>query len=342
VTERPVLVTGASGFVGSQIVRELLEHGYRVRGTARSPARVLEQGHLSALPGATERLALIAADLNQTGSFDQAVSGCEYVIHTASPYVITVDDPKRDLVDPAVNGTRSVLTAARDAGQVRRVVVTSSFAAVTDQPDGSFNEEVWNTASSLQRNPYYYSKTMAERAAWDIAAQQPGFDVISMNPALVIGPSLVPAINESNQVLADLTKGRYPGIISLAYGLADIRDVATAHRLAIETPGASGRYLCTAGVWTMRQIVEFARASDLGLTRLPSISLDNAFGTGLVKLAARFQSPGARSYLQTHLGRLPKIDTTKIRTELGMTFRPLEQTVADAYRDLRRWGHVTA
>jgi dihydroflavonol-4-reductase len=337
-----VLVTGASGFIGSQIVRELLEHGYRVRGTARSPAEVLEQGHLSTLPGASERLALIAADLNRAGSFDQAASGCQFVMHTASPYVITVDDPKRDLLDPAVNGTRSVLAAARAAGTVRRVVVTSSFAAVTDEPGGSYNEEVWNEASSLQRNPYYYSKTMAERAAWEIAGRQPGFDVISMNPALVIGPSLVPAINESNQVLADLTKGRYPGILSLAYGLVDVRDVATAHRLAMETPGASGRYLCIAGVWTMRQIVELARSSDLGLRGLPSISLDNAFGTGLVKLAARFQSPGARTYLQTHLGRLPTIDTTKIRDELGVTFRPLQETLADAYRDLRRWGHVTA
>jgi dihydroflavonol-4-reductase len=342
LTERPVLVTGASGFIGSHIVRELLEHGYRVRGTARSPARLVEQGHLTALPGAAERLDLMAADLNEPGSFDKAVSGCEYVIHTASPYVVVVDDPKRDLLDPAVDGTVAVLAAARDAGQVRRVVVTSSFAAVTDEPDGVFDEEVWNNASSLERNPYYYSKVMAERAAWDFAAHEPGLDVISINPTLVIGPSLVPSLNESNKVLADLTLGRYPGILSLAYGIVDVRDVATAHRLALENPLASGRYLCTAGVWTMRQVVECARAAHLRLRRLPSLSLDNSIGTALVNLAARFQPPGARSYLLTHLGRLPEIDTTKIRNELGMTFRPIEETVVEGYRDLLRWGHVTA
>lgn len=334
-------MTGASGFIGSQIVRELLQHGYRVRGTVRSPAKVLEQGHLSALPGAAERLALIAADLDEPGSFHQAVSGCQYVIHTASPYVVTVDDPKRELLDPALNGTRSVLAAALNAGHVERVVITSSFAAITDEPDGRFDEGMWNETSSLRRNPYYYSKTMAERAAWDFAAQEPGFDVISINPTLVIGPSLVPTLNESSQVLADLTRGRYPGILSLAFGLVDVRDVARAHRLALETPKASGRYLCTAGVWTMRQIIEFARASDLPLRRLPSLPLDNALGSGLLKLAALFQSPGMRDYLQTHLGRLPELDTSKIRSDLGMTFRPLEETMIDAYRDLLRWGHVT-
>ena len=334
-----VCVTGVSGFVGSAIARELLEHGYRVRGTARSPEAVLT--HLRSLPGA-ERLEVVAADLDEAGSFDPAAAGCDYVVHAASPYVLTVKDPQRDLVDPAVRGTLSVLSSARLAATVKRVVVTSSFAAVTDEPEGTYDETHWNETSSLTRNPYYFSKVAAEMAAWDFVAGQPGFDLVVINPSLVIGPSLVPSVNTSNQLLADLTTNAYPGILDLSYGLVDVRDAATAHRLALETPSASGRYLCTADVWTMRQIVAHAKASDLGLRRLPSLSLDNAFGRGLVRLASNVQPSGSRDYLRTNLGRRFKVDTTRIKTDLGVKFRPVGESILDAYRDLRRWGHINA
>jgi len=340
-TDRPVVVTGASGFVGSQIVRELLDHGYRVRGTVRSPDRVRAEGHLTGLDG-SDRLELVAADLNQPGSFDPVMNGVEHVIHTASPYVVSVDDPQRDLVDPSLNGTRSVLGSAAASGSVRRIVVTSSFAAVTDEPEGRFDETIWNESSSLQRNPYYFAKTLAERAAWDFAASHKSIRVIAINPTLVIGPSLAPSLNESTGVLAGYTTRQYPGILSLRYGLVDARDVAAAHRLAIETDGASGRYLCTAGVWSMREVVEVARASDLNLAHLPSIPLDNTVGNLLVKAAAAFQHPGARSYLRTNIGRNFEIDTSRIRSELGMTFRSVEATIVETYRDLRRWGHIKA
>jgi dihydroflavonol-4-reductase len=341
VTDRPVVVTGASGFIGSHIARELLEHGYQVRGTVRSPDRVRSEGHLTAL-AATGRLDLVAADLNTAHSYDRVMDGVEHVIHAASPYVVSVDNPQRDLVDPALNGTRSVLESAAASGTVRRIIVTSSFAAVTDEPEGQYDESVWNESSSLRRNPYYYAKTLAERAAWDFAASHSGIRVVSINPTLVIGTSLVPSLNESNRVLAGYTTRQYPGILSLRYGLVDVRDVAMAHRLAIETDGATGRYLCTAGIWSMRQIVEVARTSDLDLARLPSIPLDNPAGDLLVKAAATFQHPGARWYLRTNIGRQFEINTSKIRSELGMTFRPVQESIIDTYRDLRRWGHIDA
>ncbi|MGQ0849774.1 MAG: NAD-dependent epimerase/dehydratase family protein [Actinomycetota bacterium] len=340
MTDRPVCVTGASGFVGSQIVRELLEHGYRVRGTVRSPTRSLDEGHLPALPGAAERLELVAADLHQPGSFDEAIAGCGYVIHTASPYVLSVADPQRDLVDPAIEGTKTVLQSVLRAGDVRRVVITSSFAAMTDEPAGTMSEKDWNTKSSLSRNPYYYSKVMAERAAWEMAGAQPGLDLVSVNPSVVIGPSLVPSLNTSNGTLVSTTNGTFPGILSLSFGLVDVRDVAAAHRLAFETGSAQGRYLCTADVWTMRQVVEAAKVAGLGVRRLASLPFDNPFGTALAKLAARLQPAGNRDYLLTNLGRHWQVDTTKVRTELGLVFRSVAETVVDAFADLIRWGHI--
>ena len=341
VTDRPVVVTGASGFIGSHIVRELLEHGYRVRAAVRSPDRVRSDGHLTALAGSA-RLDLVAADLNETGSYDLAMDGADYLIHTASPYAVSVSDPQRELVDPAVLGTKSVLASAAAAGSVRRIIVTSSFAALTDQPEGRYDETMWNTTSSLRRNPYHYSKTLAERAAWDFAVDHSGIRLISINPALVIGPSLVASLNESNRVLAGYTTSQYPGIMSLRYGLVDVRDLATAHRLAMETESATGRYLCTAGVWSMREIVEFVRSSDLKLARLPSLPLDNPIGNLLIIAASSFQPRGARSYLRTHIGGEYEIDTTRIRSELGITFRSIEEAIVDTYRDLRRWGHIQA
>jgi len=145
-------VTGASGFIATQIVRTLLERGYRVRGTIRNPDRNADLAFLTSLPGADERLELVRGDLLDSRGWDAAVAECEYVLHTASPYQIDVKDPQRDLVDPAVRGTRHVLDACRRAG-VKRVILTSSMAAVTDQPDSSrvLTEADWNTKSTLDR-----------------------------------------------------------------------------------------------------------------------------------------------------------------------------------------------
>lgn len=343
ITEAPVLVTGASGFIAAEIVRQLLKRGYRVRGTVRDPEKTTARGHLTGLAGARERLELVQADLLAPHAFDKVAKGCEYVIHTASPYVVDVDDPQRDLIDPAVKGTTSVLDACLGATGVKRIVLTSSVAAITDQADGHVNtEEDWNTRSSLTRNPYYYSKVLAEQAAWDfMKVNRPGFDLVVINPFFVIGPSLVPGVNTSHTSFVGLTNGNLPAIIGLQWPLVDVRDTALAHILAIEIPSASGRYIVAAASRSVRQVVDLLRANGWGERyRLPSIGLDKGLGVRLTRFAANFQSAGTRSYLKTHVGGDMRFDNSKVRSELGIVFRDVDQTILDTMEDLERWGHL--
>jgi len=346
VTHAPVLVTGAAGFVASHVVSLLLARGYTVRGTVRSLAKVKDLAPLRALPGAAERLELVEADLLSAAAFEAAAVGCEIVIHTASPYTLDAKDPQRDLVDPAVQGTENVLAACKKAGTVRRVVLTSSMAAITDEPEGDrvLTENDWNTRSTLERNPYYLSKTLAERAAWAfVERERPGFDLVVINPFLIIGPSIGPSLNTSNQLFVDLLKGTYPGVMNLTWGFVDVRDVAEAHVRAMENDAASGRYVCAGETIAMRPLVELLESSGWGRgNKLPKLGMDCAVGDFAVKVSSYLQPKGVGSYLRTHVGRVPRYDTAKIRRELGVDFRPVAESVLDTMADLASWGHAPA
>ncbi|HEX8233134.1 MAG TPA: aldehyde reductase [Caulobacteraceae bacterium] len=334
-----VLVSGAAGFVGAHVVERLLTVGYTVRGTVRDPTKA---EHLRALPGASERLELAPADLLEPDAFHPHVAGVDYVIHTASPYVLNARDPQRQLVDPAVRGTLSVLEAAATNPRIKRVVLTSSMAAVTDEPDGRVLTEMdWNDRSSLTRNPYYFSKAEAERAAWRFAREaKPAWNLIAINPFLVIGPAHTQALNASNQVIADLVRGRYPGVLALEWGFVDVRDVAEAHVRALTAPDAQGRYICAAETRSMRQVAEAVRRSGFEGANLPKLMLDSGPGTVMARLMSHTQKPGVGSYLRTHLGKTPRFDDSKIRRDLGLAFRDVDQSILDTLHDLRRWGHA--
>src|SRR5580765_1835292 len=171
----PVLVTGGSGYVASWIVRYLLEDGRTVRATVRNPAKPKGLEHLHALADAHPgRLSLHRADLLEEGSYTDAMHGCEVVIHTASPFLIgKISDPQEQLIRPALDGTRNVLASANNTSSVKRVVLTSSVAAIYGdnadmQGKTEFTDTDWNTTSTETHQPYSYSKTVAEREAWRI------------------------------------------------------------------------------------------------------------------------------------------------------------------------------
>ena len=338
-----VLLSGATGFIASHTIAALLAAGHEVVGTVRDPANSGATAHLRGLPGAAQRLSLVAAELLRPGAFDAYAADVDYVMHMASPYQLTVADPDRDLVQPAVQGTRNILAACARSPRVKRVVLTSSMAAITDEPDSNhvLSEADWNTKSSLTRNPYYYSKAEAERAAWDFHRDtQPAWSLVVINPSIVIGPSMVKAVNESNKIFVDLMSGAFPAIMALTWSFVDVRDVASAHLLAMTSTQANGRYLCAGATRNMREVVALLRASGYGHTRLPKLGLDSRFGNRLALLAAYTQPKGVASYLRSHLGRVVRYDNTKIQRDLGVSFRTLDSSIHDTVADLVRWGHV--
>jgi dihydroflavonol-4-reductase len=173
-----------------------------------------------------------------------------------------------------------------------------------------------------------------------VAEEKPGFDLVVLNPFIVIGPSRVPTLGTSNKMLVDLLSGAYPVIMSLVWGFVDVRDVARAHVLAMENRTASGRYLCANETITMREVVTMLRENGYSGYRLPRIGLDSPIGDVLMRLAAHTRPRGVSDYLRTHIGRRLRFDNTKIRRDLGLEFRPLTATILDTTQDLERWGHL--
>lgn len=255
-----VAVTGATGFIASHIVRKLLSDGYAVRGTVRD---LWKAWHLVNMPYADERLTLKTANLREPGSFDEAIKGCDAVIHCASPFFFSkAEDPERQLVEPAVGGTLNVLESCKKVDSVKRVVLTSSIAAIAYKDasaDHLFTSEDWSDEEFLREREMWYmlSKTLAEKAAWDFVGKQSAFDMVSINPTLVTGPMLQPVLNSSTNVILNLLKGRKKKIPKTTFQFVDVRDVANAHVNALTTPEASGkRYLTVGGCGPTSDLVE--------------------------------------------------------------------------------------
>jgi len=344
-----VCVTGATGFIAAHIIKLLLQEGYHVNATVRSlKDKEKYQFLVDFEPSGTEeskrKLKFFEANLTVDGSFDQALAGCTYVLHTASPYVLTVRDPQKDLVDPAVKGTLTVLQSCSKIDSVKKVVITSSVAAITDSPDPNhvYTEADWNKESTLSRNPYYYSKRLAEEAGWDyVKKNSPKFELVAVNPFLVIGPELSPtSVNTSNAIFQDLLSGKFPAIIALIWGVVDVRDVAKAHVLAMKNPKANGRYLLCAATKTMKEAVDVLKPKYPDYA-LPTSVMDGSLMTGFIKhIGSHFQPAGTGSYLRTNLGRALKFDNSKVKNDLGMEFIDPNQTFIDTCDDLVKRGLV--
>ncbi len=348
-TSAPVLVTGATGYVAGWLVKRLLEEGFTVHAAVRDPANTEKLKYLNALaeqsPG---HIHYFKSDLLVEGAYADAMQGCTVVFHTASPFTIAVDDPQKDLIEPAQLGTRNVLEQANQIESVQRVVVTSSCAAIygdsadLEQVKGDlFTEADWNTTSSLTHQPYSYSKTLAEKEAWKIAKAQDRWDLVIINPSLVLGPGINPfATSESFSLIKQLGDGTMKmGVPDYQVGVVDVRDVAEAHMIAGFTPSAQGRYITSGYNTNFPKLAEILRAQFGESYPFPKSTLPKAL---IWLIGPLLDGSMTRKIIARNVGVPFGVDNSKSIRELGLTYRPLATSLTDMFQQLIDYGVVTS
>lgn len=349
--EKPVLVTGASGYLAAWIIKRLLEEGVTVHGTVRSfdkPEKYHWLTNLAAnLPG---ELKIFEANLLKNGSFSEAMQGCGTVMHTASPYVVQgVKDGMKELVEPALQGTRNVLDSVNHTESVETVVLTSSVVAMygdsIDVADsgGILNESMWNESSSVDHQPYPYSKTVAEREAWKYRKASVGegtnagkWTLKVINPGFILGPPLQAkpsgtSVDFMKQIVDGSLKS---GVPHLHFAFVDVREVAEAHLNATSSQVAEGRYILSAGEMNMLQAAE----------ALKSVYPDYNYPTRqLPKWLIWLLAPTlglTRKYIARNVGSTFQTDNSNSREQLEIQYRSIKETLVEMLERLEETGVV--
>ena len=334
-----ILVTGGSGFIGSHAILQALAAGLDVRSSVRTLRR---EGELRALlrangAHADAPLRFFAADLTGDAGWAEAVAGCDYVLHIASPFPAGIPKHEDELIVPARDGALRVLRAARDAG-VKRVVLTSSFAAIGyghPEQRAPFDETTWtNLDGSIAA--YTKSKTLAERAAWDfIAREGGGLELSVVNPVGVFGPVLGADYATSIQLVQRLMTGSMPGCPRLRFGVVDVRDVVDLHLRAMADPAANGeRFLAVAGDFLRVQEMARVLRTRLGdaARKVPTRELPD----WLVRLVAMFD-PTVRQIVPD-LGKYKNATSAKAQRLLGWAPRSNDDALVATAESLLRLG----
>ncbi|MEV4510787.1 aldehyde reductase [Dactylosporangium sp. NPDC049525] len=330
--QQRVLVTGGSGFIAGHCILQLLDQGHLVRTTVRSLRREREVRAVLADAGMVhgDALSFVAADLTSDAGWAEAVDGCDYVLHVASPVHLGKVRHDDDLVVPAREGTLRVLRAARDAG-VRRVVLTSAFHAVGfghPHTDRTFTEDDWSVLDGPGVDAYGRSKTLAERAAWDFMAAEGGaLELTTILPVAVMGPVLGGDVSGANHIVQRILGGQLPGYPNLWIPIVDVRDVARAHVLAMTAPGAAGQRFLLAGgpAVAMRQIGAILKA-HLGdaAARVPARTIPDL----VVRVAAVFSAEFRPVAADLHF--VKEVSTEKARRMLGWQPRASQDAIVAA------------
>ncbi|KAF5688049.1 cinnamyl-alcohol dehydrogenase [Fusarium denticulatum] len=349
------MVTGGSGFIAIHLVNQLLQAGYNVHTTVRDLTNTRKVQPLQNLqekyPG---KLHLFEADLLKPGSFEPAMKDCSVVHHVASPFLMAekIKDGQKDMVDPALQGTRNVLNSVNGTESVKRVVLTSTskkpistvlqsltysvgaifgdYIDVKSMKDNILAESYFNESSSVTHNPYHYSKVVAEKEAWKIQKAQSRWDMVVICPGLVLGPSLTAGSDSGSLFLLDeLFSGQlWFGVPDLSFCTVDVREVATAHIRAAETESAQGRYIICD-----RQMVRFVDISNQIRPQakrrwaLPRHTLPNLLIRVVGPLFGLTQK-----WMRANLGVRFEVGNERGIKDLGIVYRPLSETLDDHYK----------
>jgi nucleoside-diphosphate-sugar epimerase len=339
---KPVVVTGANGFVASWLVKKLLEEGITVHAAVRNPENEKKVGHLKKVAESSPgNIKFFKTDLLAKGSYKEAMQGCELVFHTASPFINSVKDPIKDLIEPAEKGTENVLETAKEVDSVKRVVLTSSCVAVYGDnidskniPGGILTEDNWNTTSTKDHVPYSYSKTLAEKKAWEIASTQNNWDLITINPSFVMGPPLNPlaTTSESFNILKQVGDGTFStGMPKIGMGIVDVRDVAEAHFLAGYTPDAQGRYITSGHNSDLFSMTLNLKEKYGAKFPLPKMAAPKWL---LMLIGPMVDKSITRKYVKNNVNIPLKLDNSKIKRDLKIKFRPLKESMEDGFQAL--------
>ncbi|RKG32077.1 SDR family oxidoreductase [Acinetobacter tianfuensis] len=342
----PILVTGATGYIASWVIKQLLEKGHTVHATVRDLNKKKSFAHLEKIAAQSSgSLQLFQANLLEPGSFDQAMQGCEVVLHMASPFVVTnYKDAVKDIIEPAVLGTENVLKSVNNIESVKRVVVTSSIAStygdaidIRQTANNEFDESHWNTTSSEAHQPYPYSKVMAERKAWDMQKAQSRWSLVCVNPALVLGPSLTAMTKSGSvEVLEQFANGMtLAGVPPMWNGIVDVRDVADAHLQAAFNPNAKGRYIISGGTLSLLEMGKILRQNFGPKFPFPRNQLP--------KVAFKLFGPLAgfsKSFVELNMGYPIYFNASKSQTELGIQYRNIENSLVEHFQQLLDDGVV--
>ncbi|KAJ6573858.1 hypothetical protein DFH09DRAFT_1276923 [Mycena vulgaris] len=329
LTPNRILVTGATGFLATHVITKAFEAGYAVRGTVRSAAK--GQAVQQKYSRVGDKFQFAVVDDLVTGDFTEALKDISAVIHVASPFTGKVQDPKKDMLDPAIEGTLNVVRSAHKAG-IKRIVITSSIAALLDGSKGgawrdyTYTPDDWNpmtyASASDGTRPgmvvYLASKKLAEAAAFGYAKQHPELHITAMNlfyqrgwysDRLCRTVSSPDRLNTSSQAIYQLISGKMKTIAPRAEGLplfVDVRDVAAAHILALKNDAVIGkRVLLSGGEFLYYKMI--AKQRPELVSRLPSLE-------GIV-------NPENEP--------IAKVDTSIAKNVLGISFIPYEKSLFD-------------
>lgn len=335
------MVTGGGGYIGSWVVKELLDKGYDVRATVRDKSKAAKYDHLEKLaansPG---KLEIWEANLLDDGSFDETAKGCSAVIHMASPFTLRFKDAQKELIEPALKGTQNVLNAATKSKTVKKIVLTSSVAAVhgdaidmKEKGLDRFTEEHFNDTSSEKHQPYSYSKVLAEKEAWKISKNQDQWKLVVINPSFVVGPSLTGASDsESLSFMNDMISGKFKmGAPDLWFGYVDVRDVARAHVLALEDPKAEGRHILAERTMSFIDLANMLREVYGDKYKLPT----SASPKWMMYLIGPFIGIKTR-FIRRNVGYPIRLDNSKSLEKLKLNYTSIKDSLRDMVEQMEK------
>lgn len=337
----PVMVTGATGFIASWLVKKLMDNGITVHAAVRNTDDSIKLAHLKNLEdGSSGKIIFFKSDLLEDGSYLEAMEGCSIVFHTASPFNFSVTDNKKGFIDPAFIGTQNVLKSVNNTESVKRVVLTSSCAAIYGDavdiamyPGQVMTEEMWNTSSTETHNAYSYSKTIAEKEAWDISKKQTRWKLVVVNPCFVLGPSISKNPTSGTfELISQLADGSMKsGAAPFEIGAVDVKDVAEAHFKAAYLESANGRNILYNKSLSILDIANIIKDKFGDEWSLPKKSAPK----WLIWLIGPFVDKSlSRKMISNNFGHPWRADNSKSKKDLGIEYTPIESCIEDMFQQM--------